>query len=386
MKVGTADLSLTIQRTFAIWWPIALILLGLVLAVWSQGLLIQGSRGQQRWWLRRFPVRASIADAEFIKESTNWSWDAYRLEPSVREQAEQLRQVLRGLNRRRPYLLRWLPWPVGFCQAERADLSKSLAATDDLITAWPSMPAKFESAHTQLAESTSAIDRAPALRARVLEILTPETATLPVSELISRRLAIEAFAVALQVVDDLDRLVEYLDASRTLDPADTATYFRALQLQRQACAALLRNSDPVDIVKTVAPVVSRGSELASRLPAPTARATRPQDINQTKGATAVRSGAPALAVRGLTLVRHAIRRASGTTYVAGQSTLIALTVAIGVWSGLVVLYNGKAWGSPGDAIAAVAWGFGATTVISPILSSLQRLAARPSDLSTSNQA
>jgi hypothetical protein len=55
--------------------------------------------------------------------------------------------------------------------------------------------------------------------------------------------------------------------------------------------------------------------------------------------------------------------------------LVSLVVA--AWTGLAALYLGKPWGTWTDFIAMFAWAFGTTAVLTPLLSSLERLNAGP---------
>ena len=48
LTVGSTDVELEVRRTRAPWWPVVAILAGFLLAVWTQGRLVEGSRPQMR--------------------------------------------------------------------------------------------------------------------------------------------------------------------------------------------------------------------------------------------------------------------------------------------------------------------------------------------------
>ena len=99
-----------------------------------------------------------------------------------------------------------------------------------------------------------------------------------------------------------------------------------------------------------------------------------------RGSPAVPASALDLGALPLGLVRRATELLSGGSYPVGQSAVILVTLAVGVLSGLAVLYVDKAWGgSWTDYAAAFVWGYAASTVIDPIVATVRQLGTRPDD-------
>jgi hypothetical protein len=79
-------------------------------------------------------------------------------------------------------------------------------------------------------------------------------------------------------------------------------------------------------------------------------------------------------------LKRAVSAVTDRRLEVGHTALILLSAAVGVWSGLAALYNGKAWGeSLGDFVAAFVWGFTASTLLAPIMTAVKQLGTRPRD-------
>jgi hypothetical protein len=208
----------------------------------------------------------------------------------------------------------------------------------------------------------------------MLIVLNPLPEPLSTEELEQRLADATNLPAALNVIDELDRLDRYLmalDGTRFLYPKDQEEFVLACQLERQASATLEQTYAPARVVSDVAPTVREASNRAARLPKP----GPPVDIDQAVPAGA---GVQDFAVQALALVETLVQGATQRAYVVSQGSLILFTLAVTVWSGLATLYNDKAWGTVPDVIAAIVWGFGATTLIAPILNLVRGFDARPS--------
>jgi hypothetical protein len=373
-KIGDSVVEMEIRRTISMWWPVVLILLGFLLAMWAQGRLDQGWRMQQRWWLTRLPHRAAKEDVLYVVAARDTPWEKYELEPVIQKEADSASAQLDEIAQSRPLLLRYLPWPDGFMQAEREGVRKQIVAMDQLVRNWAGMPGTFAKANERVGKEPYYVTRAPKLVERALVIIN--AADLPVSadELTARCAEAKAVAGAFDVADDLDALDKYLVALEAISdrpPEDRALLIRARQYEREARATLRESGDSTLVAAEVGPLVQRASRLASRLPRPDADTG---EIEMEAAGPSELLGIPLAAVRRLSEVLQAGRLGTG------HATLILLTLAIGVWSGLAVLYNDKAWGgSYGDYVAAFVWGFGASTVIAPVVSAVKQLGTRPGD-------
>jgi hypothetical protein len=380
LEVGTDSVALEIRRTLSIWWPILCIVLGILAAIASQGRVDQGWRWQQRRWLRKLPKDAAKADAKYFVAAREMPWEAYAIEPTIEQEAESLGQRLDEVAAQRPALLRWLPWPEGFMAAEREEIRARIAELAELIEKWPTTPTAFAAALARVHEQPYYVTRAPLLVERALLIVGADGLPIDATELGGRCGEAVAFPDALDVVDDLERFDAYITAlendNRELEPEDRVLRIRARQYERQASATLAGLADSTKVPGEVGPVVEHGAKLASRLSRPEAPAAGLESVQ------AETAGAPALELAALPLglVRRATSLLSGGSYPVGQSAVILVTLAVGVLSGLAVLYFEKAWGgSWTDYAAAFVWGYAASTVIDPIVASVRQLGTRPDD-------
>ncbi|HXS34335.1 MAG TPA: hypothetical protein VN758_11245 [Solirubrobacterales bacterium] len=379
LEVGTASIELEIRRTVSIWWPVIFILLGILAAIATQGRIDQRWWWQQKRWLGKLAKQAAKADARYLATAIEMPWEAYELEPAVAVEAESLRRRLDEIATRRPRLLRKLPWPKDFMAAEREKIRVRIAELAELIEKWPAMPGAFAAAHARVQEQPYYVTRAPLLVERALLIVAADDLPVDAAELGRRCSEAVALLDALDVVDDLERLASHLTARGTGDgieePEDRALLVRARQYERQASATLAGLADSTKVPGAVGPVIERGAMLASRLPEPTGRVRR--EGMQPQAAAAAASDLVALP---LALARRTTRLLSGATYPVGESAVILVTLAVGVLSGLAVLYTGKAWGgSWTDYAAAFVWGYAASTVVDPIVATVRQLGARPGD-------
>lgn len=380
LKVGEESVELEIRRTLSIWWPILCVVLGVLAAMASQGRIDQAWRWQQRRWLWKLPKDAAKADAKYFVAAREMPWEAYAIEPAIEQEAKSLGQRLDDVAAQRSRLLRWLPWPEGFRAAEREEIRMRIAELAELIEKWPTMPTALAAALARVHEQPYYVTRAPLLVERALLIVGADGLPVDATELGSRCNEAVALPGALDVVDDLERLDAYVTALENddseLEPDELALRNRARQYERQASATLAGLADSTRIPGEVGPAVKLGAKLASRLPKPGARAGAVDDRIQTQTAGAALD----LGALPLGLVRRATELLSGGSYPVGQSAVILVTLAVGVLSGLAVLYFDKAWGgSWTDYVAAFVWGYAASTVIDPIVATVRQLGTRPDD-------
>lgn len=385
IKVGDSEVALEVRRTLSMIWPSLLILLGFLLALWSQGRLDQGWRLQQRWWLYRLPKRAKSADDAYVIAAEDAPWENYDLANIVTVDAAAAKRELERIRRSRPFMIRRLPWPDGYMQAERDAVRKQILTMDKLVRDWPGMPAVFAAANVRIGKEPYYVVRAPKLIERALVIITAAGDPVTTSELSARCAEASSLPAALDVVEDVEALDAYLRRferkRQDLPLRDRDTLIRAREYERQASAVLRETTDATRVQGDVGQLVERATRLGSRLPPP----GPPEAVEDEHEVGEIRKetvGAEfgeilRLPIRGFQRV-GAFLRASDLA--VGHTTLILLTLAIGLWSGLVALYNDKAWGvSYADYIAAFVWGFGAATVIAPVISAAKQLGARPQD-------
>jgi hypothetical protein len=268
-------------------------------------------------------------------------------------------------------------------KAERDAVRKGIVAADATVHGWPDTAAAFARAEDRLSQKTWYVVRAPALVTRVNQILNPSTSPIGLGEHEARQAEAATVPTALDAIDqleELDRALTALEAASEPRPwSDRVTLQRARQLERQASSALVQLGDARQIVTEVAPLVARATALATRLPRP-GEATGFQE----EGVNVESAETPSPGIPFFSLVASAVQAVRTGLSGAGHLLLVALTLVLGVWSGLAVLYNDKAWGASwADYAAALVWGFAATTVITPVLAAVKQLGTRAADAGTS---
>jgi len=377
MAFGDQKLALEIRRTLALWLALIPIVLGFALAIWSQNRMA-GSRAQLLWWLRRINGRTHAADVLFYEKAGNTDWDRYRVSPAVAKETKTLRDELGNSKRGLPRLLSWLPWPTGEGAEARASLIARIGDVDRFVEDWPAFADALRQASDRVALASSAYAPTPGWLARWVQIKQPGTAELPLSELVDRRDFVDQLPDAIEVMEQLAALVEYLDAlsressSASWTEPDRLMLARARQKEREANAALHEVVTSTEVLDVVAPLAERATSLTARLPR--LAGVPKKSIEEARTATAGKDAAVSPTVA---LFRRFVQRLAGRQYVATQGALVLVTLLVAVWSGLSLLYLDKAWGTPADFLSAFAWGFVSTTLISPVLGLLQGLASRP---------
>jgi hypothetical protein len=377
LEVGMTAVDLEVRRTMAVWWPVLMIVLGVVLALWTQGQLDSALRTGQWLAIKRLPRRARKADVAYAERADGTPWENYELEQPVKDAADGLSREHGEIARGLPRPLRWLPWPDGYMADEREAIQTKLAALEQLVRDWPALPDDFSAARDELMKRPHVVEHAPELVARALIVLGAADGPFDADELQSRRDEARALPAALSAVDELLRVRDYLGRFPDPPPDDWATgdqaaLVRARQYGRQATAMLAAATDATLVEPEIRPVVERASRLASRLPEPSAPKRR--GIGRARPQSAA---APALApIVSLGRILETVRAGR---VAAGPAAVVSLSLAIGVLTGLGALYFGKAWGAPEDYAAALVWGFVASTITSPIVAVVKHLGTRARD-------
>lgn len=382
LEIGTKTVTVQIRHTLLWWWAAGAIAVGLLIALWTQGMADHGWTFQQPSWLRKLEKRAQETDFAYDEKSSGFPWEAYRITPASLAESSRLKAKLDGIVKSRPRLARWLPWPEDFMKRERADLRDGIAKLAEFVEAWPEMPQVFAKVSNSLHSAPERYGRlAPKFALRTTELLVGKP-DLSFDELSARRDEATAASEVFLTVDQLDLVKAFLaefdrpDAVELPDPGDRETIGRARRLVRQAEASLRELGDATKITSEVAPVVQKAARIASQLPIRVVVLTAPplrEGVAQETAAEPNILNLPLLAAHWFS------RTFSAHRFALGQLSLIAVTAMIGIWSGLALLYVDKAWGTFADFASAVAWGFAATTVVTPIVNAIRQLGARPTD-------
>jgi hypothetical protein len=374
LHVGPTTVELEIRRTMTVWWPVGMIVLGVLLALWTQGKLDSALRTGQWLAIRRLPRRATRADNAYAERAEGRPWERYELEQPVRDAAAALSRKQDEIRQGLWPPFRWLPWPDGYMAEEQQALRTGLATLDQLVSDWPSLPDDFAAANDALMKRPAAAEYAPELVARALIVLGAAAGPFDARELEARRDEARALPGALRVIDELLRVHDYL---KNFDPppagwaaGDLAALVQAQQYEREAAAMLAAASDATLVKPEVGPVLQRGSRLASRLPP----AGQKRGISVAQPQTAASTASVPIVSLG-----QLVETIQAAAVMAGPAAVIILSLAIGILTGLGLLYNGKAWGAPEDYAAALVWGYVASTITSPIVAVVKHVGTRPRD-------
>lgn len=390
LPIGGQNVSIELQRGLGPLWPIVMIVIGLGLAVVVQGITDRGWIRQQRGWIRRMgPLAVRAGKAFETAGAQGHPWAAYDIASYADNRAQAAGADIEQVITSRPKLLRHLPWPVGYQATRRADITNRLVDLDALIAGWASTAAVFATVQRALTGAGSAAAAtAPELTRRVKALLAAEEPDLAVA---AAQIGSASAALALvERVRGQARELHDLNAkSDYLSPSDQELLGTAWQQHRVAAAALAEVVEPDDAMARVAPLVSAAAVSIAALP-------RAADVTA-PDATVAYAGPPLssgrviqqtgvigqLAFNVLSPVRAARTFITEAMGPATNLLLFVFNLTVAVWTGLVFLYLGKTWGTGVDFVTAVAWGFGASTVLTPLLNVIQSLATRPSDATKS---
>jgi hypothetical protein len=268
-------------------------------------------------------------------------------------------------------------------KVEREDVRQGIAKLARFVEDWPDMHDTLNKVSTSLHTAPERYGRlAPKFAVRVAELLVGRP-DLSYDELVARRDEAAAAGKVFLAVDQLDRIKTFLapfdDASAgPLAEADARVQARARQLVRRAEALLRDIGDARKIDTDIVPVIAQAARVASSLPVHVPGKTAEEDLVKETVVPQSPFGVNLLELP-LLAARWFGRALSGRQFALGQLALIVVTAVIGIWSGLALLYVDKAWGSFADFASAVAWGFAATTILTPIVGAVRGLGTRPTD-------
>jgi hypothetical protein len=368
LKVGETDVDVTIVRTASAWLATAMILLGLFAAAFVMRKTDLAWVSQYRRWLYALPGRAEDVDPAV----------APAVKARQRELLVELDRILGGITP----LLRWLPLPDNYMTAERAKLLDDIQELNGFVSGRHSMPQATEDARKAFETAAADLSHAPGLEERAAQILDHRDQP-GFAELVKRAEEIRALPGALDSLRWLLKIrpkADELQNGKANLTAGARTALDALFLRLdEAMSVFHRETSAVTIDQEVDVIRTEAARLA--------------------GSLALRADAPALRHAGFDLdpLAEALSTVTGLltdqpkaapapdnalTRVGpwvGTVVLVLVIVAVGVLTGLPVLYYGEAWGDALDFVAAFVWGFGAATVLTPAVTALKTLSSRPAD-------
>lgn len=395
LMVGDTSVALTYVVAESILWAILVITIGLLLAVWRQ---VHSSGGPIRRADNRVTLigeDAVLRQAEFEERAASASYRVYDIKLGVAQDVGRLRSALAS---QRPSLTSKKGLQAAFGTKDPDELNavlKDAAALEQTVQHWPEVAKDLKA----LAEAVQGLDNAhgaagiprpsefsPLLVQRARELLmsaggSPRTKPLTLHE--ARELSDEVpkLTSALKLLPIVAGLYVHLELGGVpsdLDPSDRDVWFRARRLVRQARAEFAVAADVVTLEQAkVDELVGQARALHRRVAPPPAPGEDLPDVMVDRREEL----APQFPIP----IIGGIGRLLGGAW-AQLSTRpvdlvwLVVAIAIAVWSGLALYWIDKPWGRPSDVIVLLVWAFGTTTLLTPIFSALEDVAARPTPL------
>jgi len=369
VKVGSESITVTVIRTRLWIWPVAMILLGLLLALLGQGSADRAWARATSRWLRKVRAAAGTPTSDQA---------GYDIAPAVDAEVQRLTMLRDHILAERGRWLRWLPWPPDFMAEDRAALRDGTRAVDQDVRDWARVDDDLAAMRAGLdADSAALAKLAPALHRRAAELVGADAKVGTIAQVRAVLGETTAWPAARSVVAAVatcaDRLTALAAGPAALVGSDRLVFEEARRQQRGVLAALTGQPD----ARAVAGLADRVEQLAglvAQLPPPV-----DGDRGPVRGVGFAPTGAGAQFVLP-TVLRQAVTSLRGRGDTILTASLVAVTVAIAIWTGLSTLYAGKAWGTPVDFLSAAAWGFGASALLTPVLTALRAWGTRARDL------
>jgi len=380
LKLGDKSVALSYLKARSVWLAILTILIGLALAIWRQ-VWTSAVRPVRRVDERLTLIGRDALDrqADFKNRSVGTSYRVYDVVPAAAAEVARLQTQLAGLTRWRVAF----GWGSGDEQDRLDAVVADAAKLDEVIQQWPSLAGDLHALDDELekveqpADPNAPAALAPLVVSRAHDLLAPlgggpTTKELTIDE--ARRLleevpkttkVLELLPVAAQLEDDAANL-----PAPTSEPSDRDVWAEVRRLDRQIHVELALAEDAFAVEKEgVDALIDRARTLVRQLPPPVGG----------RLAAAIAPGAvipePAIAFI------SGVGRIARTAWSAVSSTReidllwLLISIAVAIWSGLQLYYIDKPWGRPGDVLILLVWAFGATTVLTGLLSALENVAA-----------
>jgi hypothetical protein len=375
-KVGDGEVTITLVRTLWVIWPIVAILVGLICALIATGVGERTWLGDQRRWIKRLKSDARAADNTFATNAKGQNWAAFRITDAVDTHAADLEARRAAIRNARGGWVKqnvW-PWPAGFRQTDRDSLLTDIKLADKAISGWALVGKGIADLQNPGVDLDVA---APELKIQADALHGGRNGP----DTFARLGEIEDFVTywpqamaAIAALSAQKARLDEIDAGKSgLGERDTAVLADVHRVH-QTLTVLVRESKDTKVVADLTPRIGSLGEDIAGLPIYRTETideeTTPENVTpETASATANLSGVSAVIGRALAGV--------GGSFLTAATLVV--TVAVAITTGLAALYNGKAWGSPTDLIAAFAWGFTTAAILTPVLGAFQRWGSRVAD-------
>jgi hypothetical protein len=385
--IGGTNVALSYVRTTSIIWPLLAILAGFLAAA-AQQAWVNNTRPLHRLENRLGEIGeiAVQAQNEFRDLSGTESYRRFTIVPGV---ATEIARLNRQTSELRPsFVRRWflafVPWSFTERQEDYDKLLVETAILEESVKNWPLMPGLFARLKSSLVRLESADSGyiAPGLIADAKVTLDPNSDST--SECL---LDFAAAKDLIQKVPDTITALALIDAAQQINKpladmtegeldcaSDTQVLEEARRLYQQARAELLLAVSAADVQEAGVDQLLR--EVRSRLLQlkPPVGNVRPQTVDEGDAEIDVAKGPVVGLISLFPRLITALFGGKAGVVRAVDTTWLLVAVLVAAWTGLTAMYLGKAWGDWQDYLAMFAWAFGATAVLTPILSSLERVA------------
>lgn len=385
LELGDETVQLSYLYSKAWWLAVLAIAIGLGIGVWRQ-IWISSIRPVRRTDERLTLIGRDALDRqdEFRQRAGTATYRVYDMVFGVASEVARLQTELADLLPSIETVQGWraaFGWAAGDAQDRLDRLVEEAAALDDTVSRWVPLASELQKLDAQLRtidESGSDEglgDLAPFLVASARSLVAPvagepTTKHLTIAETRALIDLVPKTTAALELLPVAGQLKADLAALRRPDePADYEVWAEARRLDRQARAELALAEDASALGQAnVDDLLARARTLYRQLAEP-----------PTGGLAAlVEEEAlpePAIAFfSDLGRTARAVWSALGSTRGVDVVWLL-VAIALAVWSGLTLFYLDKPWGRPTDFVILTVWAFGTTTILTPLLSALENVAA-----------
>ncbi len=378
-------IALTVNVADAIWIPILLLIIGVMIVAWTQNWL--GVR-RPLWEL----VRREASASEIVQQSGPVC--GYDIRGDAAQQLTEIRSEAQALDR---IWLRLLfdPADVERARQDHARIEQRLAAVEaqlDLWQKWPFHLAELERALLQAA--TPAIEQAspppilpasqtsPAFFDAALALTRGKPSTLAELERLADVVA-QATRLARCWGAWEQRLAgarAQLDLLADLTPPEARMVERARQQANSAWADLWTAHDLSALTaqhteEEIAAVIETVHRLLHRLPAPT-RGVVAKEPGAPSAPRGVGVALPGYAVTDLPAAPAARAQRAQQALHMGDRAFLGIAIVVALAGGLNELYFDKNFGSLADWLQALTWGAGTKLGVDLVKSVLERLFKR----------
>lgn len=383
------DVTLTVNVTDAIWYPVLLLIIGVFITAWTQNWL--GVR-RPLWQLVRREATASKVVAGWKPVS------GYDIRADALTQLREVKQEAQALDGVWMNLL-FAPGEGETTKQRHAQLESRLAGVEEQLEVWPAAWEKklnaLQAALRDKVQPALAIATPPPALPVPLE--KPQFYAAAAALCSGQALTLAEFTKQAAAVDKAITLATkwgaweqalawtrtQLDSLQGLTPDEAKVAARARQQANSAWVDLWLAADLDDLRNRrteaeIAAAVDGASRLLHRLPAAAAKPGEPELPNVTSAPPGdqPRAVLPFLPVADLPAEPGARAQRAESALRLGDRAFLGIAVLVALATGLSQLYFGKNFGSLDDWLKALTWGAGSKLGVDLVKTVMERLFVR----------